>query len=257
MTGATDSLFDLTGKTALVTGASRGIGKALALALAKAGCDVAVNARAAESLKGTVQEIEKLGRKAVAAAGDVTDEKQVKEFVGLAVKALGRIDILVNNAGVWEGTYFFRLPKEQWDHVMNVNLSGVFLTAKAVGRLMLKQRSGKIINISSVLGLRGSPEAIAYCASKAGVIQMTRVMAIELGRAGVQVNCLAPGMVATDMTRQYTEDKKTIEDYLSRVPSGRYAQPEELSGAIVFLASKAADHMTGQVLVIDGGESLV
>ncbi len=257
MTGGTDSLFDLTGKTALVTGASRGIGKAVAVALAQAGCDVALNARAADSLKATAGEIEKLDRKVALAAGDVSDEAQVKRFVAAAVKAFGRVDILVNNAGVWEGTYFFRLPKKDWDKVMEVNLTGAFLVAKEVARHMLKQRSGKIINISSVLGLRGSPEAIAYCASKAAVIQMTRVMAIELGRAGVQVNCLAPGMVATDMTKEYLKDEKNLKEYLSRIPSGRYAQPDELAGAIVFLASKASDHMTGQVLVIDGGESLV
>lgn len=253
----TNSLFDLTGKVALVTGASRGIGKAMTLALAQAGCDVALNARSAESLKSVSQEIERLGRKSFLAAGDVSDEAQVNEFVKAAHQAFGKIDLLVNNAGVWEGTYLVRLAKSDWDKVINVNLTGAYLVAKAVARIMLKQRSGKIINISSVLGLRGSPQALAYCVTKGGIIQMTRVMAIELGPAGIQVNCLAPGLIATDMTKEYTEDQEAMEEYLTRVPLRRYGQPEELAGATVFLASKASDLMTGQVIVVDGGESLV
>ncbi len=251
------SLFDLKGKAALVTGASRGIGRAMAIALAKAGSDLVLNARKPEALQETAREIQTLGRKAVIAAGDVSDEAQVDRFVKQAQQALGRIDILVNNAGIWEGTYFLRIPKSDWDKVLNINLTGAFLVAKAVGRVMLKQRSGKIINISSVLGFRGSPQAVAYCVAKGGVIQMTRVMAIELGPAGIQVNCLAPGLIATDMTREYVEDKEAMAQYLSRVPLRRYGQPEELGGAAVFLASKASDMMTGQVVVVDGGESLV
>lgn len=250
-------LFDLTGKAALVTGASRGLGRAIAIGLAQAGCDVAVNARSEESLKDVCEQIEKLGRKCFRAAGDVSDETEVSRFVKAAQGAFGKIDVLVNNAGVWEGTYSFRLPKADWDKVVSVNLTGTFLVAKAVARVMLKQRSGKIINMSSVLGLRGSPEAMAYCAAKAGVIQVTRVMAIELGGAGVQVNCIAPGLFATDMTKQYTEAKEEMEKYLARIPSHRYGQPEDLVGTAIFLASRASDHMTGQVIVVDGGESLV
>ncbi|MBI3616265.1 MAG: 3-oxoacyl-ACP reductase FabG [Candidatus Omnitrophica bacterium] len=252
-----DSLFDLSGKSALVTGASRGLGKAMALALAQAGCDVALNARSADSLKETTQEIQKLGRKAVLVPGDVADETQVKEFVKAAHQAFGKIDVLVNNAGIWEGTYFLRITKSDWDKMVEVNLTGAFLVAKAVGRVMLKQRSGKIINIASVLGLRGSPQAVAYCVTKGGVVQMTRVMAIELGPAGIQVNCLAPGLVATDMTKEYTKDSEAMRQYLSKVPLRRYGQPGDLAGAVVFLASKASDLMTGHVMVIDGGESLV
>ena len=250
-------LFDLKGMAALVTGASRGIGRALALALAQAGSDVALNARSADSLKETAREIEKLGRKVCIAAGDVSDEQQVGAFVKQVQEAFGKIDILINNAGIWEGTYFLRISKSDWDKVLNVNLTGTFLVAKAVGKVMLKQRSGKIINLSSVLGLRGSPQAVAYCVAKGGVIQMTRVMAIELGPAGIQVNCLAPGLIATDMTREYVENKEAMAQYLSRVPLRRYGHPEELAGAALFLASKASDMVTGQVIVVDGGESLV
>lgn len=252
-----DNLFDLTGKVALVTGASRGIGKALSVALAQAGCDIAANARTEQSLKEVCAQIERLGRKCLCAVGDVSDESQVNQFVKAASEHFGKIDILVNNAGVWEGTYFLRLPKADWDKVLNVNLTGAFLVAKAVARVMLKTRSGKIINISSVLGLRASPEATAYCVAKGGIIQMTRVMAIELGPAGIQVNCLAPGLIATDMTKGYVEDKEAMKIYLSRVPLGRYGRPEELAGVTIFLASKASDLMTGQVIVVDGGESLV
>lgn len=252
-----NSLFDLTGKVALVTGASRGLGRAMALALAQAGADIALNARSAESLKETSKEVERLGRRAVLVPGDVSQEQQVADFVKQAHQHFGRIDILVNNAGVWEGTYFLRISKADWDKVMEVNLTGAFLVAKAVARIMLKQHSGKIINISSVLGLKGSLQAVAYCVAKGGGIQMTRVMAMELGPAGIQVNCLAPGLIATDMTREYVEDRKAMEEYLARIPLRRYGRPEELAGAAVFLASKASDLMTGAVLVIDGGESLV
>ncbi len=252
-----DHLFDLKDKVALVTGASRGLGRAMALALAQAGCDVALNARSAESLKEVSEQIQRLGRKTVIAPGDVTDEEQIKRFVQLAHEAFGKIDILVNNAGIWEGTYFFRLPKEDWDKVVAVNLTGPYLVAKAVGRIMIKQRFGKIINISSVQGLKGGKEALAYCATKGGVIQMTRVMAIEMGPFGICVNSIAPGLFATDMTKQYTEDPEAMKWYLATIPLKRYGQPEDLAGVTVFLASKASDHITGQVIVIDGGQGLI
>lgn len=254
-----DHLFDLTGKKALVTGASRGLGKAMAVALGSAGCDVALNARSADALKETQEEIERLGRKTVLVPGDVSDETQVKQFVKAAHKALGRIDILINNAGVWGGSYFLRTRKEDWDKVVGINLTGAYLVAKEVGKVMLKQKSGKVINMTSVQAFRGRPQALAYSTTKAGVIQMTRVMAVELGPAGIQVNCLAPGLFATDMTKVYTDaaNSPEMKEYLSKIPAQRYGQPEELAGAVIFLASKAADHITGQTLAIDGGESIV
>ena len=253
----TAQLFDLTDKVALVTGASRGLGKAMALALAKAGCHLALNARLAESLKETAQEIQRLGRKVVIVAGDVTDEAKVKEIVEAVQKEFGRIDILVNNAGVWEGTFFFRLPKADWEKVLSVNLTGTFLMAKAVTRVMMKQRSGKIIQMSSTQGIRGGPEAFAYSAAKAGIIQMTQVMAIELGPFGIQVNSIAPGLFYTDMTKEYIADEAALKAFLARVPSRRYGQPEDLAGLVIFLASKGSDHITGQTIVIDGGQSLL
>lgn len=250
-------LFDLKDRVALVTGASRGLGKAMALALAQAGAHVALVARSGNTLQKVSDEIEKLGRKTVVITGDVSQEAQVKQVVSGVTKAFGKIDILINNAGVWGGSYFVRLAKEAWDRVLDVNLTGSFLVAKAVGRVMLKQRSGKIINIASVLGLKGSPQAIAYCAAKGALIQMTRVMALELAGAGIQVNAIAPGFFATDMTKGYLDDKQAIEQYVARIPSHRYGQPQDLAGLVVFLASKASDHITGQAIVIDGGESLV
>ncbi len=252
-----DHLFDLMGKAALVTGASRGLGKAMAVALAQAGADVALNARSADALEQVSEEIQRLGRKTLLVPGDVSDEDQVKEMVDSTQKKFGKIDILVSNAGVWEGTFFFRLPKADWDKVLSVNLTGTYLVAKAVARVMMKQRSGKIIQIASVLGLKGGPEALAYCATKAGVIQMTRVMAIEMGPFGIQVNAIAPGLFATDMTKEYMQDEAALKAYVARIPSHKYGQPEDLAGLTVFLASKASDHITGQTIVVDGGESLV
>lgn len=256
------ALFNLKGKVALVTGGSRGLGRAMALALAQAGADVALNARSANGLQAAVQEIQRLGVRALAVPGDVSQQEDAKRMVERTHQQFGRIDILVNNAGVWEGTYFVRLPKEAWDRVLSVNLTGAYLVARWVARGMLKQRSGKIIQIASISGLKGSPQAAAYCAAKAGLIQMTRVMAIELGPAGIRVNAIAPGFFATDMTRPYTEteepaEKSAFENYVGKIPLGRFGRPEDLAGLVVFLASPASDHITGQTIVIDGGESLV
>jgi len=251
--------FSLAGKKALVTGASRGLGQAMAIALAQAGADIALNGRSEERLQETAEAIKAVGRSVVLVPADVSDETQANEMVETAHKELGGLDILVNNAGVWKGTYFFRLKKADWDQVLQTNMTGVFLVAKAAARLMMKQRSGKIINTASVLGLRGSPQAMAYCAAKGAVVQMTRVMAIEMGPAGVQVNAIAPGLFETEMTQQYfkSDGKEALEAYLSRIPSKRCGQPEELGGLVVFLASGASNHVTGQIIAIDGGESLV
>jgi 3-oxoacyl-[acyl-carrier protein] reductase len=251
-----DKLFRLDGKVALVTGASRGLGKAMALALAKAGADLAVNARTESALAEVVAEVKKLGRKVIAVPGDVSQESVAQAIVDSVCKQMGRIDILLNNAGVWEGSYLVRLKKEDWDQVMQVNLTGVFLLSKAAGKAMLKQKSGKIINMSSILGFKPSPQTLAYSATKAALIQMTRVMALELGPAGVQVNAIAPGFFFTDMTKRYSENEEAIKAYEAKSPSRRCGRPEDLEGIVVFLASKAADHVTGQTIAIDGGESL-
>ena len=250
--------FDLHGKVALVTGASRGLGQAMALALAEAGCDVALNARSADSLAEVSKKIQGMGRKAVVAAGDVSEEGQVEQVMAAALKLSGRLDLLVNNAGVWEGSYLVRLKKEDWDRVLKVNMTGAYLMAKAAGKVMLKQKSGKIINISSISGFKPFQQSMAYAATKAAVIQMTKVIAMELGPAGIRVNAIAPGFFDTDMTKRYQEPdaKESLDSYTARIPLRKRGQPEDLSGLIVFLASAASDHITGQTIVIDGGESL-
>ena len=250
-------LFDLTGKVALVTGASRGLGRAMAEALAGAGCDVALNARTADALQEVSGAVKKRGRKTLTIPGDVSDEPKVKAMVDSVLKTFGRIDILVNNAGIWEGSYLVRLTKENWDRVLQVNLTGVFLFSRAVGKVMLKQRSGKIINVASILGFKPNPQSLVYAATKAALIQMTRVIAVELGPAGIHVNAIAPGFFHTDMTSRYQDEKKMLDAYIARIPLRRAGQPADLAGLVVFLASKASDHVTGQTLVIDGGESLV
>ncbi len=252
-----ENLFRLKDKIALVTGASRGLGQAMAIALAHAGCHVALNARSADSLKETAGKIQGHGRKALLVAGDVSDEAQVNAMVEKTQKEFGRIDVLINNAGVWEGSFLVRLTKVNWDKVVQVNLTGAYLVAKAVGKVMLKQRSGKIINVSSISAFKPVPQSLAYAATKAAIIQMTRVIAVELGPAGIQVNAIAPGFFDTDMTRRYQEDKGTLDAYVARIPLRRYGKPQDLAGLVIFLASKASDHITGQTIVIDGGESLV
>ena len=253
-----NKLFDLTGKAALVTGASRGLGQAMALALAEAGCDLAVNARSADSLAEVSKKIQRLGRKAVIVAGDVSEEAQVERMMEAVLKAFGRIDVLVNNAGVWEGSFLVRLKKEDWDRVLKVNMTGAYLMAKAAGKVMLKQKSGTIINVSSISGFKPFQQSMAYAATKAAVIQMTKVIAMELGPAGIRVNAIAPGFFDTDMTKRYQEPdaKESLDSYTARIPLRKRGQPEDLSGLIVFLASAASDHITGQTIVIDGGESL-
>ena len=251
--------FDLTGKTALVTGASRGLGRAMALALAEAGCDLALNARSENSLAEISETIRKLGRKTALVSGDVSEEAQVECVVDKTLQAFNRIDVLINNAGIWDGSYLVRLRKEDWDKVVKVNMTGTYLMAKAAGKVMLKQRSGKIINLASISGFRPVPQSLVYAATKAAVIQMTRVMALEMGPAGIRVNAIAPGFFDTDMTSRYQQKdaKEMIDAYVAKIPLRHYGRPEDLGGLAVFLASNASDHVTGQTIVIDGGESLV
>lgn len=254
--GYVQSLFALTDKVAAVTGASRGIGRALAVGLAKAGCRVALGARSVDALKEVAAEIVAMGRKAIPLALDVTQEPQVKAFMAEAVKSLGQLDILVNNAGVFEGTHTLRFSRSDWDQVVAVNLTGTFLCSKEAARHMMKRRQGKILNMASVLGIRAATDALAYSTTKGGVIQMTKVMALELGPFGIQVNAIAPGLIESEMTKEFIGDPEQIKLYLTRSPSGRYGKPEDLVGLAIFLASPAAEHITGQTVIVDGGVSL-
>lgn len=239
-------------KVALVTGGSRGIGKEIALGLAKRGANVAITYNSNDSLaQEVVEEIKELGVKALAIKGDSSIEEDVNNIVAKVEGELGTIDILVNNAGITKDNLIIRMKSEDWDDVLNVNLKGVFLTTKAVVRGMMKKRYGKIINISSVVGVSGNAGQGNYAASKAGLIGFTKSMAKELASRGIRVNAIAPGFIKTDMTDVLKEEIK--EDLLRNIPLGSLGQPKDIANAVVFLASEEADYITGQVLNVNGG----
>ena len=243
------------GKTAVVTGGSRGIGRAVCLELAAGGANVVLcyagNEAAAQE---TVQAVEALGTKALAVRCDVSDAVQVDALVKSAVEAFGRIDILVNNAGITRDNLLMRMSEADFDAVVAANLKGAFLCMKAASRLMLKQRYGRIVNLSSVVGLRGNAGQVNYAASKAGVIGMTKSLAKELASRGVTVNAVAPGFIETDMTAALSEAARSAAQ--GSIPMGRLGGPEDVARAVGFLASDDAAYVTGQVLAVDGGMAM-
>ncbi|WP_435921307.1 3-oxoacyl-[acyl-carrier-protein] reductase [Paenibacillus sp. DYY-L-2] len=242
----------LDGQNALVTGASRGIGRSIALALAEAGANVAVNfAGNKEAADSVVREIEALGVKAYAVQGHVGSSEQFEAMVKGVLENWGSIDILVNNAGITRDNLMMRMKEEEFDEVIETNLKGVFNGIKAVTRPMMKQRSGKIINISSVVGVLGNAGQANYVAAKAGVIGLTKSSARELASRGITVNCIAPGFIETDMTDKLSEELR--QGMLSSIPLARLGRPEEIAKVAVFLASDSASYMTGQTLHVDGG----
>ncbi|WP_278341847.1 3-oxoacyl-[acyl-carrier-protein] reductase [Acidaminococcus fermentans] len=242
----------LVGKVALVTGGSRGIGRAIALKLAENGADVAINyagnTAAAEEVKAT---IEQMGRKALLIQCSVADTDGVQAMVNQVVKELGRLDILVNNAGITRDGLLMRMKEADWDDVMNTNLKGVYNCSKAVMRTMMKQKSGRIVNMASVVGEMGNAGQANYAAAKAGVIGFTKSLAKEVASRGITVNAIAPGFIATDMTRVLSDDQKA--EMARTIPLGRAGQPEDVANAVLFLASEGAAYITGQVLNVDGG----
>ena len=244
--------MNLTGKVALVTGASRGIGQATAIELAKAGADIVVNFIGNEAVaQETVAAIEALGRKAIKIKADVGNAEDVQAMVDEAVAAFGHIDILVNNAGITRDGLLIRMKDSDWDDVLNINLKGVYLVTKAVAKLMVKQRAGRIINMTSVSGVTGNVGQANYTAAKAGVIGFTKTCAKELAARGITVNAVAPGFIETAMTDVLPE--KIKEGIAATVPFGRMGQPEEIASVVTFLASDFASYITGQVLNVDGG----
>ena len=250
-----EHLQQLKDKVAIVTGASRGIGKATALELAQYGAKVVVNyARSSDAADKVVKTIIDAGGEAVALQADVSQAEQVDNLVRETLSKYSRIDILVNNAGITKDTLMMRMKLEQWQAVIDLNLTGVFLCTKAVTKTMLKQRSGRIINVASVAGQMGNPGQANYSAAKAGVIGMTKTVAKELASRGVTVNAVAPGFIATDMT----QDLKGEEEILKMIPLGRYGNPTEIAGMIRFLAAdSAAAYITGQTFNVDGGMVMV
>ncbi|WP_199248944.1 3-oxoacyl-[acyl-carrier-protein] reductase [[Phormidium] sp. ETS-05] len=241
----------LPGKVALVTGASRGIGRAIALALAAEGAKVAVNyATSSSAADAVVAEITAAGGEACAIGANVSQPDQVDNLIAAVTNKWGQIDVLVNNAGITRDTLLLRMKLEDWQAVIDLNLTGVFLCCRAVSKIMLKQKSGRIVNITSVSGLMGNPGQANYSAAKAGVIGFTKTLAKEFASRGITVNAVAPGFIATDMTK----DLKGAEEVLKFIPLGRFGQAEEVAGMVRFLAADpAAAYITGQVMNVDGG----
>jgi NAD(P)-dependent dehydrogenase (short-subunit alcohol dehydrogenase family) len=248
--------FSLEGRVALVTGAGRGIGRAIAVALGAAGAAVACAARSRDQVDATAAEITAAGGRARALGLDVTRREQIVAGVAEVAAALGPVDVLVNNAGMTMEKKTTEVTDEDWDAVLATNLTSMFRCARAVAPGMIELERGKIINIGSMYGVIGVPRYAAYCASKAAVAGLTRSLAAEWARHGIQVNCLAPGYVNTDIPREAMADEKTRALFLSKIPARRLGEPEEVGALAVYLASPASDFMTGQTVYLDGGQTM-
>jgi len=251
------SLFDLTGKNAFVTGASRGIGRSIAVALAGAGADVALVARSESGLADTAADITALGRKAVVLPADVTSQDAVEAAVTAAIDQLGQVDVVVNNAG---GSNFMAafldLRLSGWEKLMRLNLDSAVYVCHAIGGHLVERGEGSVINVASVAGMMGSPLLSPYGAAKAGLVSLTKSLAVEWGSTGVRVNALCPGWTATDLNRNLWDDPVSGPATVATVPMHRWGRAEEMAGPAVFLASAASSYMTGQVLVVDGGQTI-
>jgi 3-oxoacyl-[acyl-carrier protein] reductase len=241
----------LTDKIAIVTGASRGIGRSIALALAAQGAKVVASARNAEALTELIAEIKSLGGDALAVVGDVAVEEDANNLVKQAVDVYGQVDVLINNAGITRDGLLLRMKNEDWDAVLDTNLKGAFLCTRAVAKVMSKQRAGRIINISSVVGEMGNAGQANYCASKAGLLGLTKSVARELARRNVTVNAITPGFIVTDMTEDMTDKAKDA--MTEQIPLGRLGSSEDIASAVIFLASDQSAYITGQVLGVNGG----
>ena len=242
----------LEGKVALVTGSSRGIGRAIALAMAKEGCQVAVNYLGSEEkAKSLCEEIGQLGGKAIPFRADVSRWDEAKTMVDGVLSSFGKVDILVNNAGITKDNLLLRMSQEDWEEVIRINLSGVYNCTKLLLKPMIKQRQGRIINITSVSGITGNPGQSNYAAAKAGLIGFTKSIAKEVASRNILVNGIAPGFIATDMTEALVQAEQ--EKLLSAIPLGRMGSPEDIANVAVFLASDKAGYITGQIITVDGG----
>jgi glucose 1-dehydrogenase len=241
-------------KVAIVTGSTRGIGRGIAERFVKEGAIVVVNGRKTEDCKRVAKEIDPSGKKTVAIAADMSDAGQIKNLIYETVKKLGRIDILVNNAGIVGFENFVDMKEESWNKLIDVDLKGCFLCAQAAAKQMIKQgKGGKIVNIASIAGTIAYPQLAHYCAAKAGVINMTKVMALELGRHKINVNAIGPGVIESDMTKPMLSDPNTEKGFMAKIPLGRIGKPEDIGAAAAFLASDDADYITGATLFVDGG----
>jgi 2-deoxy-D-gluconate 3-dehydrogenase len=253
MNGDASSDFDLSGKVAIVTGAGRGMGYPIALALARYGADVVICSRTVSELEKVKTEIEALGRRALVHRMDVTKIHEIHAMVEATVKAFGHIDILVNNAGVNAPQWAEEVTEDAWDKVFNTNLKGLFFCAQSVGRVMIQQKKGKIINVSSQSGVVGLLQRAAYCSSKGGVNLLTKVLAIEWAKYNINVNAIAPTFIETPFTKPMFEKEGFKEYVLGNIPLGRVGKPEDVVGGVIYLASGVSDLVTGHILLIDGG----
>ena len=243
--------FDLNDKIAIVTGASQGIGETIAVEMAKSGANVFCLARNKNALDSTINKILSNGDQASAYSCDISDNEQFNNIVTNIFKEYGSIDILVNNAGITNDTLLMRMSDEQWDSVLNINLKGSFTCTRSVIKYMMKKKSGRIINITSIVGLTGNAGQANYAASKAGLIGMTKSIAKEVASRGITANCVAPGWIETAMTEQLSDDVKN--KFLSQIPTGKIGYPKDIANTVIFLASKEAEYITGQTITVDGG----
>ena len=245
-------------KIALVTGSSRGVGRAVALGLAKQGANVVVNYTSNEKAADEVVEIiQSMGGKAIAVKADVAQKAEVENLVNSAIDTFGRLDILVNNAGFTRPSMMIKMTEDQWDQVVDIHLKGAFLCAQAAGLHMKEQKSGKIINVTSVAGIVGTVGQINYSAAKGGIISMTKSIARELARYNVCANVISLGIVATDMTEKIRSDEKLKEIYMNRILLKRFAEADDIAPAFAFLASDESNYITGQLLCVDGGYGMI
>lgn len=244
--------MNLNGRTAVITGSGRGIGKAIALKLAQMGANIVLNSTpASDSAETAAEEFKAAGYKVIVVKGDVSNPEDAEMIINKAKETFGSVDILVNNAGITRDNLLIRMSGNEWDDVLDTNLKGAFLCTKAAAKIMIKQRRGKIINITSVVGVSGNAGQANYSASKAGLIGLTKTTARELASRGITCNAVAPGLIISDMTEVLPE--KVKEGYLNNIPLGRFGTPEDVANVVGFLASDEANYITGQVIHIDGG----
>jgi NAD(P)-dependent dehydrogenase (short-subunit alcohol dehydrogenase family) len=249
--------YSLSGKVAVVTGGRRGIGRAIALALAGAGADVALGDRTVDDgqLEAAAAEVKKLGRRSLAVKVDITSKAEVDNFVQKVADELGAVDILVNNAATNVRAPLLELGEDGWDRVINTDLKGCYLCAQVAGRIMVEQRRGNIINIASTAALKAAPQMGAYCIAKAGVVMLTKVLAVELGQYNIRVNAVAPYIVKTKFSQPLWSEPEALKRIEAEIPVGRLAETGDIVGAVLFLAADASSYITGQTIIVDGGST--